>query len=152
MDNSPEGPSIIQGSLAVDDRGQVSFVNGFSFANIRRFYMVENFSTNVIRAFHGHLKEEKFVFVVSGSAIVAVVPFNDPRNPNRDAKPHRFVLSDRQPQILHIPAGHANGFRPLEPKTKITFFSTSTLEDSSKDDYRFPYDYWGKDVWEVGFR
>ncbi len=152
MDNSPEEPSIIQGGLAVDDRGQVSFINVFSFANIRRFYMVENFSTNVVRAFHGHLKEEKFVFVVSGSAIVAVVPIDDPRNPNRDAKPHRFVLSDRQPQILHIPAGHANGFRPLEPKTKITFFSTSTLEDSSKDDYRFPYDYWGKDVWEVEFR
>jgi dTDP-4-dehydrorhamnose 3,5-epimerase-like enzyme len=152
MANSPEAPTILKGGLAVDDRGQVSFVNGFSLANIQRFYMVENFSTKVVRAFHGHLKEGKFVLVVSGAAIVAAVQFDDPVKPNRDAKPHRFVLSDRQPQILHVPAGYANGFRPLEPKTKILFFSTATLEDSAKDDYRFSYDHWGKDVWDVEFR
>ncbi len=152
MANSPEVPTIVKGGLAVDDRGQVSFVNGFSFANIQRFYMVENFSTKTVRAFHGHLKEGKFVLVASGGAIVAAVRFDDPVKPNRDAKPHRFVLSDRQPQILYVPAGYANGFRPLEPKTKILFFSTATLEDSAKDDYRFPYDYWGKDVWDVEFR
>ena len=152
MANSPEVPTILKGGLAVDDRGQVSFVNGFSLANIQRFYMVENFSTKVVRAFHGHLKEGKFVLVVSGAAIVAAVQFDDPAKPNRDAKPHRFVLSDRQPQILHVPAGYANGFRPLEYKTKILFFSTATLEDSAKDDYRFPYDHWGTDVWDVEFR
>jgi dTDP-4-dehydrorhamnose 3,5-epimerase-like enzyme len=152
MANSPEVPTIVKGGLAVDDRGQVSFVNGFSFANIQRFYMVENFSAKTVRAFHGHLKEGKFVLVASGSAIVAAVRFDDPVKPNRDAKPHRFVLSDRQPQILHVPAGYANGFRPLEPKTKILFFSTATLEDSAEDDYRFPYDHWGKDVWDVEFR
>jgi dTDP-4-dehydrorhamnose 3,5-epimerase-like enzyme len=150
--SSPEIPKILKGGLAVDDRGQVSFVNGFSFADIRRFYMVENFSTDVVRAFHGHLREEKYVLVVSGAAIVAAVQFEDPEKPNLECKPHRFVLSERQPQILHIPAGYANGFRPLEAKTRIVFFSTATLEGSGKDDYRFPYDQWGKEVWEVEFR
>ena len=152
MANLPEAPTLIKGGLAVDDRGQVSFVNGFSFAKIQRFYMVENFSTEVVRAFHGHLKEEKFVLVVGGAAIVAAVKLDDPSSPNRNAKPLRFVLSERQPQILHVPAGFANGFRPLEPKTRIVFFSTAALEDSAKDDYRFPHDYWGKEVWEVEFR
>ena len=152
MDNSLKQPRLIAGGLSVDDRGQVVFANEFSFAAIKRFYMVENFSTEVVRAFHGHLKEEKFVLVVSGSAIVAAVPFDDPVKPNRAAKPHRFVLSDRQPQILHIPAGYANGFRPLEPKTKMMFFSTAELEDSGKDDYRFPYNQWGNEVWQVEFR
>ena len=152
MVNSPKEPTLIAGGFAVDDRGQVSFVNGFAFDPIRRFYLVENFSTEVVRAFHGHLKEEKFVLVVSGSAVVAAVRFDDPLNPNRDAKPQRFVLSDRQPKILFIPAGYANGFRTLEPRTRIMFFSTATLEESAKDDYRFPYDHWGKDVWKVEFR
>jgi dTDP-4-dehydrorhamnose 3,5-epimerase-like enzyme len=152
MANLPEAPTLIKGGLAVDDRGQVSFVNGFSFAKIQRFYMVENFSTEVVRAFHGHLKEEKFILVVGGAAIVAAVKLDDPSSPNRNAKPLRFVLSERQPQILHVPAGFANGFRPLEPKTRIVFFSTAALEDSAKDDYRFPHDYWGKEVWEVEFR
>lgn len=152
MANSPEAPTLIKGGLAVDDRGQVIFVNGFGFEKIQRFYMVENFSTEVVRAFHGHLKEEKFVLVVSGSAIVAAVPLDDPLSPDPNSKPLRFVLSDRQPQILHIPAGYANGFRPLEPRTKIMFLSTATLEDSCKDDHRFPYDHWGSDVWQVDFR
>jgi len=152
MANSSKEPTLIAGGFAVDDRGQVSFVNGFAFDPVQRFYIVENFSTQVVRGFHGHLNEEKFVIVVSGAAIIAAVRFGDPLNPNRDAKPHRFVLSDRQPQILHVPAGYANGFRPLEPRTKIMFFSTATLEESAKDDYRFPYDHWGKDVWEVDFR
>lgn len=152
MVNSPKEPTLIAGGFAVDDRGKVSFVNGFAFESVQRFYLVENFSTQVVRAFHGHLNEEKFVFVVNGAAIVAAVRFDDPLHPNRDAKPYRFVLSERQPQILRVPAGYANGFRPLLPGTRIMFFSTATVGESAKDDYRFPYDHWGKDVWQVEFR
>lgn len=152
MDNSPKEPTLIGGGFAVDDRGQVSFVNGFVFDAVRRFYLVENFSTQVVRAFHSHLKEEKFVLVVAGSAIVAAVRIDDAVRPDRQMKPHRFVLSDRQPEILHIPAGYANGFRPLEPGTKILFFSTGTLEQAKSDDFRFPHDYWGVNVWEVESR
>lgn len=152
MDNLPKEPAIIAGGLAVDDRGQITFANDFSFESIRRFYMVENFSTRTVRAFHGHLKEAKFAFVVAGSAILAAVPFDDPVHPSVNVEPYRFVLSDRQPRILYIPPGYANGFRPLQLRTRILFFSTATLEDSAKDDYRFPHDFWGADLWKVDFR
>jgi dTDP-4-dehydrorhamnose 3,5-epimerase-like enzyme len=152
MANLPSEPALIPAGLSVDDRGQLTFSNDFSFERIRRFYMLENFSTEVVRAFHGHLKEDKFVFVVSGSAIVAAVHLDDPVSPSQRIKPHRFVLSERQPRILHIPAGYANGFRALEEDTKIIFFSTVTLEESAKDDYRLPHDYWGADLWNVEFR
>jgi len=152
MASSPKEPTLIPGGFAVDDRGQLSFVNGFAFEAVQRFYMVENFTTEVVRAFHGHLKEEKFLLVVKGAIIAAAVQFGDPANPNRNAKPHRFVLSDRQPQILHVPAGYANGFRAIEPGTRVIFFSSATLEESGKDDFRFPFDYWGTGLWEVEFR
>ncbi len=153
MANSPKAvPVLIPGGLSVDDRGQLTFANAFSFDGVRRFYIVENFSSEVVRAFHGHLKEEKFVLVASGAAIVAAVFLTDVEHPSLETKPHRFVLSSRQPQILHIPAGYANGFRPLELATKIIFFSTATLDEARGDDYRFPYDYWGADIWKVEFR
>ncbi len=149
MGNSPSAPRVIPGGVAVDDRGQLTFVNDFDFAGVRRFYMVENFSCDVVRAWHGHLKEEKFVFVASGSAIIGAVAIDDTTSPSRTAKVHRYVLSSRSPQILHIPAGYANGFRPLEAGTKIVFFSTSSVDQARSDDYRFAHDYWGTDVWKV---
>jgi dTDP-4-dehydrorhamnose 3,5-epimerase len=138
-----------EGGLAVDDRGTVSFVNEFKFENVRRFYKVENFSRDVIRAFHGHLKEGKYIHVVTGSIILAAVPLDNVAAPDKQAKLSRFVLSARRPCVLHIPAGYAHGYRALENGSQILFFSTATLEESKGDDYRFPADYWGNGVWEV---
>ena len=149
MENLNKKPYLIEGGLAIDDRGQLTFANDFDFSNVKRFYMVENFSQDVIRAFHGHLKEEKYVLVVSGSAIIAAVKMDDTIKPKKSNEIHRFIISSKKPMILHIPAGYANGFRVLEENAKIIFFSTSSLEESKGDDYRFPYDYWGKEIWDI---
>ncbi|MFA5270098.1 MAG: dTDP-4-dehydrorhamnose 3,5-epimerase family protein [Patescibacteria group bacterium] len=151
MENS-NLPHLIDGGLAVDDRGQLTFVNGFDFAGVKRFYSVENFSTETIRAWHGHLKEAKYVLVISGSAIVATVMMTDTANPDRNQPINRYVLSAKKPAVLYIPAGYANGFRSLEPNTKVMYFSTSTLEESQGDDYRFPANYFGETVWQVEHR
>jgi nucleoside-diphosphate-sugar epimerase/dTDP-4-dehydrorhamnose 3,5-epimerase-like enzyme len=140
---------LISGGIAVDDRGCLNFANDFNFYGVKRFYQVQNFSTSTIRAFHGHLKEAKYVYVAKGSAIVAAVELDDVKSPNKNKKVNRFILSDKKPQVLFIPPKYANGFRPLEEDTRILFFSTSSLEESRGDDYRFPVDYWGKEVWEV---
>lgn len=142
-------PTLIDGGLAVDDRGALMFSNGFSFEGVKRFYVVENFSKETIRAWHGHQKEGKYVFVASGSAIVAAVKMTDSKKPNKKEKVERFVLSARKPSVLWIPAGYANGFKSLEAGTKLFFFSTSTLEESKGDDYRFAADYWGETIWQV---
>ena len=147
--NSNKEIKIIEAGISVDDRGLLMFSNDFNFEGVKRFYLVENFSKDTVRAFHGHQKEEKYVLVVSGSAIVALVEMDDIKNPNKENKINRFVLSARKPVILHIPAGFANGFKSLELDTKIMFFSTSTLEESKGDDYRFPADYWGEDIWQI---
>lgn len=140
---------IIKGGLAVDERGIVTFVNDFNLKNIKRFYQVENFSKETVRAFHGHLKETKYVYVVSGAILLVVVYLDNIKSPSKKNKAKQYVLFSHKPEILYIPPRHANGFKVLENNTRIIFFSTSTLEESKKDDYRYPYDYWGKDVWRV---
>jgi dTDP-4-dehydrorhamnose 3,5-epimerase len=140
---------VFEGGLAVDDRGTVSFVNTFEFRGVKRFYKIENFSRDVIRAFHGHLKEGKYVYVASGSIILVAMPMTDSVNPSKDVKVSRFVLSARKPSVVFIPPGYVNGFRILEDNSQILFFSTSTLDESKGDDYRFPADYWGQQVWSV---
>jgi dTDP-4-dehydrorhamnose 3,5-epimerase len=143
-------PKLIKGGLAVDDRGSLRFVNDFDFSGVKRFYQVENHSNKVIRAFHGHMHEEKYVYVVDGSALVLLVPLDKTENPSKDVEVQRFVLTASSPSILYIPAGYANGFKFLSKDSKVLFFSTKSLSDSEQnDDYRYNYDYWGKDIWEV---
>ena len=143
---------LLSGGMGIDDRGSVSFVNDFNFQNVKRFYVVENFSPNTVRAWHGHKHEAKFVYVPHGSAIVAMVEIDDWENPSRSTPVQRFVLSAKQPKVLYIPAGYANGFRVLEYGTKIIFFSTASLDESQGDDIRWPHDYWGREVWLVEHR
>ncbi|MFA6570098.1 MAG: dTDP-4-dehydrorhamnose 3,5-epimerase family protein [Bacteroidota bacterium] len=141
---------LIDGNTFVDDRGIIKSVNNFEFDNVKRFYHVENYQKNIIRAFHGHLKEGKYVYVPKGSALICVARIgNNIKLPQKKDPVERIVLSSQQSQILYIPPGYANGFKSLEDDTIILFFSTSRLRESKNDDYRYPYDYWGKEIWDT---
>jgi dTDP-4-dehydrorhamnose 3,5-epimerase-like enzyme len=138
-----DSPHILQGGVAVDDRGSVRFVNDFDFSDVKRFYQVQNHRQGFIRAWHGHQHEAKYVYVASGAALIGAV--------NMETQVvDKFVLSTQSPRILFIPSGYANGFKTLEENTIILFFSTSDLNSSLKDDIRFAYDKWN--IWEEDFR
>lgn len=139
---------IYKGGIAVDDRGSLRFVNDFDFANVKRFYQVENHRVGFIRAWHGHQKEGKYVYVPSGSALIGVVPID--AEPGDMSNVQKYVLSSKNPSVLFIPAGNYNGFMNLEENTKVLFFSTSTLDESKGDDIRKEYDTWN--IWEEDFR
>ena len=140
-------PYLIEGGLAIDDRGQVVFINDFDFKDVKRFYMVSNHRSNFVRAWHAHKKEAKYVLVVKGAAVIGAVKIDDWDNPDKTAEVHRFILSEKKPTILYIPTGYANGFMSLTEDAQLIFFSTSTIEKSKGDDIRYDSRYW--DVWNV---
>ena len=155
-------PILIEGSIAIDDRGPVSFVNSFDFAGapmmppVRRFYLVSNHQPGQVRAWHAHKKEAKYVTAISGTALVCAARVeeqdwnrtDDHQDPKlRVNQPQRFVLSASKPAVLFIPPGYANGWMSLTADAKLMFFSTATLDESSADDYRFPARYWNP--WKV---
>ena len=134
---------LILGGISVDDRGSVRFVNEFDFEKVKRFYQVENHSKGFIRAWHGHKKEGKYVYVSSGTALIGVVDMET-------ENVQKFVLSSKTPKILYIPPNNFNGFKSLEENTTILFFSTTTLEESLGDDIRESHDKWN--IWDEDFR
>ncbi len=140
-------PRLIVGGIAVDDRGAVRFVNDFDFAGVKRFYCVSNHRAGLVRAWHAHRREAKYVTVLSGAAVVGAVKIENWEQPARDAKVDRFVLSDSRPSVLLIPAGYANGFMSLTDDTLVAFFSTVTLQEGLEDDVRYEARYW--DCWNV---
>lgn len=139
--------AMLRGAIAVDDRGEVSFVNDFDFKNVRRFYTVRNHRAGFVRAWHAHRKEAKYVTVIQGAALVGAVRIDDWETPSVSNRVERHALSADTPAIIYIPAGFANGFMSLTADAKLMFFSTSSVEESRGDDIRFPAHYW--DIWSV---
>ncbi len=140
-------PYIINGGVAVDDRGEIVFVNEFNFESVKRFYMVSNHKAGFIRAWHAHKREGKYVTAVEGSAIIGAVKVDNWENPSKDLAVERYVISEKKPQVVYIPPGYANGFMSLTRDLKLIFYSTSTLEKSADDDIRYDARYW--DIWDV---
>ena len=140
-------PVIIKGGLAVDDRGEVGFVNDFHFDNVKRFYTLSNHSKGFIRAWHGHKKESKYFHVIKGTALICAVKIDNCENPSKNLMVARYTLSEKSPSVLFVPAGFANGSMSLTDDCKIIVFSTSTLEESLNDDFRFEAHLW--DPWKV---
>ena len=146
-------PFVTKGNIAVDDRGQLSFVNDFRLTQMKRFYIVTNYTRNFVRAWHGHQHESKAAIVLSGAAIVAAVPIDhlleigNGSAPNT-SKVRRFVLSANEPAVFIVPPGYANGFKSLTDNTSIMYFSSLTIEESKNDDLRFPKDLLGS-TWDV---
>lgn len=168
---------VFNGAVAVDDRGQLSFVNDFNFEGVKRFYMVENHDIEFIRAWHGHKEEGKYVTVVGGAAVVGLVDLRGvsdwslieeaaecikfkPEAMTEDlykackevekVSVHRFVLSANKPQVIWIPPGFVNGAMNLTNDTKIIYYSTKSLGESHGDDYRFKWDTWS--LWDITYR
>lgn len=151
----------LNGGLATDDRGSVRFVNDFNFEGVKRFYQVQNHREGFIRAWHAHQKEAKYVYVAKGTALIGAVPFDimldlkSKKHKNEkieldNSDIFKTVLSANNPKIVYIPSGYANGFKSLEKDTIIQFFSTSTLQESLGDDFRFDYDL--VDIWKEDYR
>ncbi len=147
MNSLHKKPEIIDGGIAVDDRGIVSFCNAFDFKGVKRFYYLSNHRTNFVRAWHGHKKEAKYITVLNGAAVIGAVKIDNWKNPSKELKPERFVLSYQRPQILYIPPAYANGIMNLTEDTIIMVFSTATTDESRDDDWRFKANYWN--IWKV---
>ena len=147
LQNEIHNPLLIEGGLSVDDRGEVGFVNEFDMQSVRRFYSVFNHRAGLVRAWHAHKKEKKFVTMVNGAAIVAAVRIDNWKKPSKNLVVNRYVLSAKKPVVLFIPNGYANGFMTLTEDTKLMFISTVTLKESEGDDFRYESDYWNP--WEI---
>ena len=138
---------LIDADISIDDRGELIFCNNFDMKKIKRFYHISNFSTPFVRAWHGHKIENKYIMTTKGSALVAAVQVDDWKKPSKSLNITTFLLNDKKPKLLFIPGGYAHGYKTLLPDTRLVIFSTATLKESLKDDYRYEAYYWNP--WKI---
>jgi dTDP-4-dehydrorhamnose 3,5-epimerase len=139
--------SVIQGGNYEDARGKLIFFNDFDMKDVRRFYVIEHPDSSIVRAWQGHKKEEKWFYVIKGSFKVVLIKPDHWESPSPDLKSKEFILKAEESQVLYIPGNFANGLKALEPESRMIVFSSLTVDESSKDNYRFDKGMWWYD-WE----
>ncbi len=142
-------PFSYESKVGTDDRGTfvpwLQHAEALEFApdlKVKRVYYVYNYGAGVVRGFHFHQQEWKIFTICAGAAKFVAL---DPDHPE---DVHTFISSSRKPNVIVIPPGYANGWVSLEPNTILICGSTSSFEESIKDDARMdPYKF--GDVWTV---
>lgn len=135
-------PKLFQGGVSVDKRGSVSFNNNLLLTKIKRFYIVKNNKKNFVRAWHGHKIEAKYILCISGKAKISAVKISNFNKPSKKSKIFSWILDNKTPNVVYVPPGYANGSKSISKDMKLIIFSTSTLKQSLKDDFRFPEKFW----------
>lgn len=125
-------PKLLSIEPHIDVRGFLYQVYNLEFPKkVKRIYIVGNFNKNTIRGMHYHAKEWKFFYVPVGSVKFVLSSL---AKPNKNVL--EYILTDRRPQVLIVPAGYYNGWKAMEDKTILIGLSSATLKESLDDDKR----------------
>ncbi len=139
--NLQEKVQSITGGVAIDERGQIRFVNEFDMSLVKRFYIIKNADTELIRGWRAHRIEQRWFYVLSGSFEISIIKIDDWDTPSRDLDVQKEVLIADEFQILHVPAGYGTAFRALEDNSEILVFADHGIEHAPYDDYTWELEY-----------
>jgi len=139
--NRMEELKTIQGERAKDERGQIRFVNDFDMTLIKRFYMIKNTNTTLIRGWRAHRIEQRWFYVLSGVFAVDLVKIDDWQNPDPMLPVQRVLLKAEAMKLLHIPAGYGTAFRALEADSELLVYADYPLVHAPLDDHTWDSDY-----------
>src|SRR5690606_30108611 len=138
-------PTLIPGSQFTDERANLNFFNALDMKKVVRFYEIVPISTKILRAWQAHREEAKWFYCQSGSFKVHFIKVDYFDSPSSSLLPETYILTAREPAVLYVPGGYANGFRALEKDSRLQIFSNFGLEESKGDDFRFPVGQWKVD-------
>lgn len=132
---------VIQGGEASDQRGSIRFVNDFDMTEVKRFYIIENGDSNIIRGWRGHKMEKRWFYVLSGQFKLSLVKIDNWANPNQNLPVETMLISAIDQQVVVVPEGYATAFQAVESSSKLMVFANYGIENAKNDDYLWPQDY-----------
>ncbi|HLT88272.1 MAG TPA: WxcM-like domain-containing protein [Sphingobacterium sp.] len=132
--------SII-GGIAKDHRGQIRFVNDFDMTQVKRFYIIKNTDTDLVRGWRAHRMEQRWFYVLSGAFAVDLVQIDDWDNASPDLPVEKRVLKAEEQQVLHVPVGYGTAFQALAPDSELLVFADHGIDNAKNDDYTWPQDF-----------
>ncbi|MFD1771533.1 WxcM-like domain-containing protein [Sphingobacterium suaedae] len=131
----------ILGGIAKDQRGQIRFVNDFDMTQVKRFYIIKNADTELVRGWRAHRMEQRWFYVLSGAFAVDLVKVDNWDNASPNLPIERHVLRAQENQILHVPVGYGTAFQAMEPDSELLVFADFGIENAVNDNYTWPKEY-----------
>src|SRR5690606_19812213 len=131
----------IAGGVAKDHRGQIRFVNDFDMAQVKRFYIIKNTDTDLIRGWRAHRIEQRWFYVLSGSFSVDLIQIDNWENASQDLPVEKSILKSEEHEVLHVPVGYGTAFQVIEPESELLVFAEYGIENAKNDNYTWPVDY-----------
>lgn len=136
-----EGVCLKRLAVHPDDRGilmEVLRADDPGFAPVKQTTYTEAYP-GVIKAFHWHRRQIDIWFFSSGMAQVVLFDLR-PESPTH-RQTNVFIMGERAPVVLTIPAGVAHGYRVLGDRPAGLFYHTSEAYDpENADEERMPHD------------
>lgn len=136
--------NTIAGGIAEDHRGQIRFVNDFDMSLVKRFYIIKNTDTKLVRGWRAHRIEQRWFYVLSGAFAVDLVKIDDWDNVSPDLPVEKMLLKEEEQQVLHVPVGYGTAFRALKPDSELLVFADYGIDNAKQDDHTWPIDYFIK--------
>lgn len=133
-------PKVIRGNSHSDERGTLFYNNDFDTSAIKRVYVIENKSTNFIRAWQGHKIEQRWLITMHGSFEIKLIAIDNWEKPSVNLQMQVFTQTANQMHVLHIPKGFVSSIQAIEEGSKLLVMSDYFLGEID-DEYRYDQDY-----------
>ena len=135
-----ELPKIIRGNSFTDIRGTICFNNSFDTKEIKRMYIIQNSSVNIIRGWQGHKVEQRWFSAVQGEFEIHLIEVDNWEIPSKDLQSIKYNLSSDKMNVLHIPKGYVSCIQAIENNSKLLVMADYSI-DEIKDEYRYDLNY-----------
>ena len=133
-------PKIIVGNSHTDSRGSLWYNNDYDTSAIKRMFVIENHSTDFVRAWQGHQIEKRWYLVIKGSFKIQLIAIDNWEIPSKNLERFSFTFTADQLDVLHIPQGYVSSIQSLEEGSKLLVMSDYFLGEI-QDEFRFDTHY-----------
>ena len=137
---------FIQGGCSKDERGQIRFVNDFDMSLVKRFYIIKNADTELVRGWRGHRIEQRWFYVIAGVFNVKIVRINNWEDADNMLPIQNIELNNKDMKVLNVPAGYATAFIASEPNSELLVYADYPLSHATLDDYTWPVEYFKNEL------
>jgi len=152
-----DGVQMIQMPLQSDDGGNFSEIARLTNGKIEGYnepFDVQQVSMSVltpgtIKAFHVHHEQDDIWYTSPFERLL--VNLHDVREGSPTFDTHvRIIMGGGKNFALRIPKGVAHGVANVYERNMMLFYLTNQKFDIKKpDEYRLPWDIFGKEIWEL---